>query len=56
MNTRRTSDLQIPETVAEAYRRVESLITHGDHTSLEELQGAVEYLLDKIIAARSKPG
>ena len=56
MTTRRTSDLQIPESVAEAYRRVECLVTHGDNTSLEELQGAVEYLLDKVIAARSKPG
>jgi len=56
MTTRRTSDVQIPESVAEAYRRVESLVTLGGKTSLEELQGAVEYLLDKVILARSKPG
>ncbi len=52
MTTGPTADLQMPESVAEAFRRVEALVTHGGNTSLEELQGAVEYLLDKVKAAR----
>jgi hypothetical protein len=44
--------LQIPESVAEAYDRVESLVTRDRKISLEQLQGAVEYLLDRVKAAR----
>ena len=34
-----TSDVQIPESVAEAYRRVETLMSPNRNISLEELQG-----------------
>ena len=42
----------IPEAVAKAYERVQSLVEHQSSSSLEEIQGAVEYLLDKIRIAR----
>jgi hypothetical protein len=60
MIAKRTSEMQIPEqapeSVAEAYRRVESLVMRGGITPLEELQGAVEYLLDRVKAARRLNG
>ncbi len=43
---------QIPESVAEAYDGVQSLVAPDGSASLEELQGAVEYLLDTVKAAR----
>jgi hypothetical protein len=43
---------QVPESVAEAHDRVQSLVERGRNVSLEELQGAVEYLLDTVKAAR----
>jgi hypothetical protein len=42
----------IPESVTEAHDRVQFLFERGSDVSLEELQGAVEYLLDKVKAAR----
>jgi hypothetical protein len=53
---RHTSDAQIPESVAEAYDRVQSLVTCDGNISLEQLQGAVEYLLDRVKAARGLNG
>ena len=47
-------ELQIPESVAKAYDGVQSLVTRDGETSLEELQGAVEYLLDRVRAARNQ--
>ncbi len=46
----------IPESIAEAHRRLQSLFERGGDVSLEELQGAVEYLLDKVKAARGING
>jgi hypothetical protein len=46
----------IPESIAEAHRRVQSMFERGGDVSLEELQGAVEYLLDKVKAARGPNG
>jgi len=51
-NPRAIFELQIPESVAEAYDRVQFLVTRDRKISLEELQGAVEYLLDKVKAAQ----
>ena len=42
----------IPESVAEAHGRVQSLVERSGDVSLEELQAAVEYLLDIVKAAR----
>jgi hypothetical protein len=47
---------QIPESVAEAYDGVQSLVAPHGSASLEELQGAVEYLLDTVKAARGVDG
>ena len=47
---------QIPESVGRAYDRLQSLFQSGGDASLEELQGAVEYLLDKVKAARGTSG
>jgi hypothetical protein len=55
-NARAISELRIPESVAKAYDGVQSLITHDGDKSLEELQGAVEYLLDRVKAARGLNG
>ena len=52
LNARAVFELRIPESVAEAYDSVKSLVTHDGDISLEELQGAVEYLLDKVKAAQ----
>ena len=52
MISRRTFASQIPESVAEAYDGVESIVASDRDASLEELQGAVEYLLDRVKAAR----
>ncbi len=46
----------IPESITEAHDRVQSLVKSGGDVSLEELQGAVEYLLDTVKAARSIKG
>jgi hypothetical protein len=46
----------IPESIAEAHHRVQALVEKGADTSLEELQGAVEYLLDRVKAARGLTG
>jgi hypothetical protein len=52
MNSRRIFASQVPESVAEAYDGVQSVVARDGAASLEELQGAVEYLLDKVKAAR----
>lgn len=44
----------MPAPVAKAYERVQSLVKHHRSGSLEEMQGAVEYLLDKIRIARGR--
>jgi hypothetical protein len=46
------TSISFPQSVMEAHDRVQSFITQASNTSLEELQGAVEYLLDKVKAAR----
>ena len=46
----------IPESIVEAYDRVQSLVERSADVSLEELQGAVEYLLDKVRAAGGQNG
>ena len=56
MSARRILVSQIPESVADAYDGVQSLVTPDGSASLEELQGAVEYLLDRVKAARSLDG
>jgi hypothetical protein len=53
MSARHLIASQIPEAVAEAYDGVQSLVAPDGSASLEELQGAVEYLLDTVKAARS---
>jgi hypothetical protein len=53
---RRIFKSQIPESVAEAYDSMQSLVKRDGNPSLEELQGAVEYLLDKLKAARGLNG
>ncbi len=50
---RSTAVSHIPESIAEAHHRVQSLVEGGAEISLEELQGAVEYLLDRVKAARA---
>jgi hypothetical protein len=52
MSARRIFASQIPESVAVAYDGVQSLVANDRSASLEELQGAVEYLLDRVKAAR----
>ena len=54
MSVRRIFALQIPESVAVAYDGVQSLVSNDGSASLEELQGAVEYLLDRVKAARGR--
>ena len=56
MSSRRIFISQIPESVAEAYDGVQSLVAPDGSASLEELQGAVEYLLDTVKAARGIDG
>jgi len=51
MIARRIAEPPIPESVEEACDKVHA-IASADAVSLEELQGAVEYLLDKVKAAR----
>ena len=46
----------IPESIRKAYDRLQSLFQPGGDGSLEELQGAIEYLLDKVKAARGTNG
>ena len=53
---RRIFASQIPESVVEAYDGVESIVVSDRDASLEELQGAVEYLLDRVKAARELNG
>ena len=53
MNARSIFVQSIPESITEAQDRVRRLLfERGGDVSLEELQGAVEYLLDKVKAAR----
>jgi hypothetical protein len=52
MISRRIFASWIPESVAEAYDGVQSLVACDGTASLEELQGAVEHLLDTVKAAR----
>lgn len=52
LKTRATFELQIPESVAKAYDSVQLLVNRNRKISLEQLQGAVEYLLDRVKAAR----
>jgi hypothetical protein len=56
MIARRIFEPQIPESVAQAYDGVQSLVARDKAASLEELQGAVEYLLDRVKAARGLDG
>jgi hypothetical protein len=56
MSARRIFVSQFPESVAEAYDGVQSLVAPHGSASLEELQGAVEYLLDTVKAARGVDG
>jgi len=56
MNARSIFVQSIPESITEAQDRVQSLFERGGDVSLEELQGAVEYLLDKVKAARGING
>jgi thiamine biosynthesis protein ThiC len=56
MITQSVSVSQIPESIAEAHGRVQSLVERSGHVSLEELQAAVEYLLDIVKATRGKNG
>jgi hypothetical protein len=56
MSARRIVISQIPEAVAEAYDGVQSIVAPDGSASLEELQGAVEYLLDTVKAARCLDG
>jgi len=56
MSAKRMLISQIPESVAEAYDGVQSLVAPDGSASLEELQGAVEYLLDTVKAARCLDG
>jgi hypothetical protein len=53
---RRIFASQIPESVVQAYDGVESIVASDRDASLEELQGAVEYLLDRVKAARELDG
>ncbi len=46
----------IPESIGRAYDRLQSLFQSSSDVSLEELQGALEYLLDKVKAARGFNG
>ena len=50
---RRILESQLPESVAEAYSGLQSVVARDGHASLEELQGAVEYLLDSVKSARA---
>jgi len=52
MSARHNFASQIPESVAQAYDGVQSLVATDGSASLEELQGAVEYLLDTLKAAQ----
>ena len=56
MIARRISKAQIPESIAQACDQLNSLLAHAPDTSLEDLQGAVEYLLDTVKAARELDG
>ena len=56
MNARCIFESQLPESIAEAYSSVQSLVARDRHASLEELQGAVEYLLDTLKAAQGLKG
>ena len=56
MSARHIFASQIPASVAEACDGVQSLVAPDGSASLEELQGAVEYLLDTVKAARCVDG
>ena len=46
----------LPESIVQAHGRLQSLLERCGETSLDELQGAVEYLLDIVKAARGPNG
>ena len=54
MTARTISVSNIPESIAQAYEKVRALVERRGNLSLDELQGAVEYLLDIVKAARSQ--
>lgn len=54
MTARTISVSHIPESIAQAYDKVRSLVERRDNLTLDELQGAVEYLLDIVKSARSQ--
>lgn len=56
MIARRVSVSHIPESIVEAYGRVQSLVERSGPVSLEEVQAAVEYLLDIVKATRGENG
>ena len=56
MIARSTAVAHIPESISRAYDRLQSLLQRGGDVSFEEPQGAVEYLLDKVKAARGLTG
>jgi hypothetical protein len=56
MNARSIFAPPISESIRKAYDRLQCLCERGGSVSLEELQGAVEYLLDKVKAERGLNG
>ena len=46
----------IPESIAKANHKFQALVEKDTDRSLEELQGAVEYLLERVKAARGLYG
>ena len=56
MIARSNAVAHIPESIGRAYDRLQSLFQGSGDVSLEELQGALEYLLDKVKAARGFNG
>jgi hypothetical protein len=46
----------LPESIVQANGRLQSLLEREDDISLDEVQGAVEYMLDIIKAARGPNG
>ena len=56
MITSGVSISHLPESIVQAHGRLQSLLERRGETSLDELQGAVEYLLDIIKAARGLNG
>ena len=46
----------LPDSIVQAHALLQSLFERDDDTSLDELQGAVEYMLDIIKGARGLNG